>query len=47
MPDPKREADTYSSMSNVCKNLGDLLLALEHLQKSLRIELAMPLRSEQ
>ena len=38
MPDPKREANTYSNMSNVYKNLGDLPLALEHLQKSLRID---------
>ncbi len=38
MSDPKREANTYSNMSNVYKNLGDLPLALEHLQKSLRID---------
>lgn len=38
MLDRKREANTYSNMSNVYKNLGDLPLALEHLQKSLRID---------
>ncbi|MEO8588202.1 MAG: adenylate/guanylate cyclase domain-containing protein [Flavobacteriales bacterium] len=38
MMDRKREANTYSNMSNVYKNLGDLPLALEHLQKSLRID---------
>jgi len=38
MVDRKREANTYSNMSNVYKNLGDLPLALEHLQKSLRID---------
>jgi class 3 adenylate cyclase len=38
MKDRKREANTFSNMSNVYKNLGDLPLALEHLQKSLRID---------
>jgi tetratricopeptide (TPR) repeat protein len=38
MKDHKREANTFSNMSNVYKNLGDLPLALEHLQKSLRID---------
>ena len=38
MADLKREANTYSNMSNVYKNLGDLPLALAHLQKSLRID---------
>ncbi len=38
MGDRKREANTYSNMSNVYKNLGDLPLALEQLRKSLRID---------
>ena len=41
MKDPKREANTYSNMSNVYKNLGDLPLALKHLQQSLRIDLQL------
>ncbi|MEZ4757215.1 MAG: adenylate/guanylate cyclase domain-containing protein [Flavobacteriales bacterium] len=41
MKDLKREANTYSNMSNVYKNLGDLPLALKHLQQSLRIDLEL------
>ncbi len=37
--DRKREANTYSNLSNVYRNLGDLPLALEQLQRSLRIDL--------
>ena len=36
--DRKREANTYSNMSNVYKNVGDLPQALQQLQKSLRID---------
>lgn len=38
MADPKREANTYSNLSNVYRNLGDLPQALECLQKSLAID---------
>ncbi len=41
MKDPKREANTFSNMSNVYKNLGDFPLALKHLQQSLRIDLEL------
>jgi class 3 adenylate cyclase len=41
LKDPKREANTYSNMSNVYKNLGALPLALKHLQQSLRIDLQL------
>ena len=41
MKDRKREANTYSNMSNVYKNLGDLPLALRHLQQSLAIDLEL------
>lgn len=41
MADRKREANTYSNMSNVYRNLGDLPMALEQLQKSLRIDNAI------
>ncbi len=36
--DRKREANTYSNMSNVYRNLGDLPLALRYLQMSLRLD---------
>ncbi|MBK9176570.1 MAG: tetratricopeptide repeat protein [Flavobacteriales bacterium] len=39
--DRKRQANTYSNMSNVYKNIGDLPMALEQLQKSLRIDQAL------
>ena len=38
MKDPKREANTYSNLSNVYRSLGDLPMALTQLQKSLRID---------
>jgi tetratricopeptide (TPR) repeat protein len=38
MGDRKREANTYSNMSNVYRNLGDLPLALAQLQKSRTID---------
>lgn len=38
MNDRRREANTYSNMSNVYKNLGDLPQALDQLQRSLRID---------
>ena len=41
MGDRKREANTYSNMSNVYRNLGALPLALKHLQQSLRIDLQL------
>ncbi|MGV9013668.1 MAG: adenylate/guanylate cyclase domain-containing protein [Flavobacteriales bacterium] len=38
MHDLKREANAYSNLSNVYRNLGDLPTALTQLQKSLRID---------
>ncbi|MBL7963598.1 MAG: tetratricopeptide repeat protein [Flavobacteriales bacterium] len=38
MKDPKREANTYSNLSNVYRSLGDLPMALTQLQKSQRID---------
>ncbi|MCB0764939.1 MAG: tetratricopeptide repeat protein, partial [Flavobacteriales bacterium] len=38
MGDLKREANTYSNMSNVFRHMGDLPMALEQLQRSLRID---------
>jgi len=38
MKDLKREANTYSNLSNVYRSLGDLPMALTQLQKSLRID---------
>jgi class 3 adenylate cyclase len=41
MKDPKREANTYSNLSNVYRSLGDLPMALTQLQKSLRIDMEL------
>lgn len=39
LQDRKREANTYSNMSNVYRSLGDLPAALDRLQRSLRIDM--------
>lgn len=41
MHDRKREANTYSNMSNVYRSLGDLPAALDRLQRSLRIDMEL------